>query len=94
MAEPQVIEGTWEEVARQAEKLAGSGRRVKLIISPDELETPIPPENVAAIALLDEWLEEDRTVSPEEREEANREWEEFQANLEARPIKLRIPQVD
>lgn len=98
MTEPQVIEGTWEEVARQAEKLAGSGRKVKLIIPSDSPEDPalseIPPENAAAIALLDEWLAEDRAVSPEEREEANREWEEFRASLEAHPVSFRIPEVE
>lgn len=92
MAEQHVIEGTWEEVAARAASLAGSGRRVKLIVPPDESEGAIPPENMAALALLDEWLEEDQAVSPKERETADREWEEFRADLEAHPVSFRIPQ--
>jgi hypothetical protein len=94
MTEPQVIEGTWEEVELHASKLLEAGRRVKLIISSDDSETPPPQENAAAIALLDEWLEEDRAVSPEEREAATREWEELEASLEAHPVSLRISETD
>jgi hypothetical protein len=36
MAEQQVIEGTWEEIARHGEELAASGKRLKLIIPSDE----------------------------------------------------------
>jgi hypothetical protein len=36
LAEQQVIEGTWEEIARHAEELAASGKRLKLIIPSDE----------------------------------------------------------
>jgi hypothetical protein len=39
MAEQQVIEGTWEEIARHAKELAGSGKQLKLIIPSDETHT-------------------------------------------------------
>ena len=32
MVEQQVIEGTWEEIARHADDLAASGKRLKLIV--------------------------------------------------------------
>ena len=35
MAEQQVIEGTWEEIACHAEELAASGKRLKLIVPSD-----------------------------------------------------------
>jgi hypothetical protein len=38
MTERRVIEGTWEEVAAQAAGLAGSGRRVRLVIPPMRLK--------------------------------------------------------
>jgi hypothetical protein len=37
MIEQQVIEGTWEEIAQHAGDLAGSGKRLKLIIPADEM---------------------------------------------------------
>ena len=94
MANAQVIEGTWEEVVQQAANLAGSGRRVKLIVPSDALKAAPPPDNAAALALLDEWIALDRAVSPEEREEANREGEEFLANLEANPVSFHVPKGD
>jgi hypothetical protein len=39
MAEQQVIEGTWEEIARHAGDLAASGKRLKLIIPSDDRES-------------------------------------------------------
>jgi hypothetical protein len=44
MTEQQVIEGTWEEIARHAEELAASGKRLKLIIPSDEALSGMPPE--------------------------------------------------
>jgi hypothetical protein len=44
MAEQQVIEGTWEEIAQHAEELAGSGKRLKLIIPADEMPSGGRPE--------------------------------------------------
>jgi hypothetical protein len=93
MAE-QVIEGTWEEIVSQAEKLAGSKKRVKLIIPSESSASSAAMQNEAALALLEEWLEEDRAVSLEAREEANREWEEFRAGLEAHPVSVRITDID
>jgi hypothetical protein len=37
MTEQQVIEGTWEEIAQHSGELAGSGKRLKLIIPADEM---------------------------------------------------------
>jgi hypothetical protein len=84
MAEPYVLEGTWEELVPQAAKLAGSGRRMKLILPSDESGISLP-DNATALSLLDEWLMEDQMVAPGEREDVNWEWEEFRANLEAHP---------
>lgn len=43
MTEPQVIEGTWEEIARHAGELAASGKRLKLIVPADDTEgEPLP----------------------------------------------------
>ena len=39
MAEQQVIEGTWEEIARHAGELAASGKRLKLIVPSDETQS-------------------------------------------------------
>jgi hypothetical protein len=36
MTQPHVIEGTWEEIARHAEELSASGKRLKLIVPADE----------------------------------------------------------
>ena len=83
MVEQQVIEGTWEEVVSQAERLGMNGRRVKLIVPTDSSEVDQRRRNEAAIAFIDERLRESRAVPPEEREEGEREWEEFRANLEA-----------
>ena len=44
MAEQQVIEGTWEEIARHAEELAASGKRLKLIVPSDETPGGTRPE--------------------------------------------------
>jgi len=44
MAEQQVIEGTWEEIASRAGELAASGKRLKLIIPADEPERGTPNE--------------------------------------------------
>jgi hypothetical protein len=43
MAGQQVIEGTWEEIARYAGKYADSGKRMKLIIPPDEVQSDAQP---------------------------------------------------
>jgi hypothetical protein len=42
MAERQVIEGTWEEIASHAGELAASGKRLKLVIPADEPEDGVP----------------------------------------------------
>jgi len=39
MAEQQVIEGTWEEIACHARELAASGKRLKLIVPSDETQS-------------------------------------------------------
>jgi hypothetical protein len=44
MATQQVIEGTWEEIALHAGELAGSGKRLKLIIPADEMPGGGPTE--------------------------------------------------
>src|SRR5262249_7164500 len=44
MAEQQVIEGTWEEIASHAGELAASGKRLKLIIPADEPRGGSSPE--------------------------------------------------
>lgn len=44
MTEQQVIEGTWEEIARHAGEFTGSGKRLKLIIPPDETPNGTRPE--------------------------------------------------
>jgi hypothetical protein len=37
-SQPGIIEGTWEEIARQADKL--SGHRLRVVILPDEPQPP------------------------------------------------------
>jgi hypothetical protein len=44
MAEPHVIEGTWEEIASHAGELTASGKRLKLIIPADEPRGETGPE--------------------------------------------------
>jgi hypothetical protein len=39
MTKPHVIEGTWEEIARHAGELAASGKRLKLIVPADTMES-------------------------------------------------------
>ncbi len=98
MAEQQVFEGTWEEIAVQGARLAGSGKRVRLIVPSDGEEANhtagMDAQTAAAIRLLEAWAEEDREMSPEEREEAEREWAELEAHLEADPVAMRIPKGD
>jgi hypothetical protein len=43
MPEHQVIEGTWEEIARYAGKYVASGKRMKLIVPLDEAQTDAHP---------------------------------------------------
>jgi hypothetical protein len=52
MAQPQILEGTWEEIlARNAAQLAG--RKVKVYIEDeDEQDTPAFPPNEKALAAL------------------------------------------
>ena len=85
-----VIEGIWDEIAVRATGLAASGKRVKLII-PDEIsETLLESDNAAAIAVLRSWIEEDKAMTLEEREEAQREWAEIEGGLlRARDCRLR-----
>jgi len=55
MAQPQVLEGQWEEIlARNSAQLAG--RRVKVYIEPDAVEAAPPafPPNEQALAMLRE----------------------------------------
>lgn len=66
MAEPQVLEGTWEEILPRAEELARqySGQRLKLVIEPEErlpsagTQRRISPEEM--IRTLDELAERNR----------------------------------
>jgi hypothetical protein len=44
MTQPHVIEGTWEEIARHAEELSASGKRLKLIVPADETPRETRPE--------------------------------------------------
>jgi hypothetical protein len=41
MARIEILEGTWEELAAHAE--AFKGRRLRLIVLPEETETMVPP---------------------------------------------------
>jgi hypothetical protein len=61
MANSQIFEGTWEEVARQADRLAG--KRVRLIVVDNGHEEPAEAE-----------LPFYATATPEERARAWDEW--------------------
>ena len=75
------FEGTWEEILRNAEELAG--RRVRLIMIPEEeLSSPIE-EDDPTLRLFAQWDAEDETDDPEEIAVRNREWEELKASLNA-----------
>lgn len=94
MAGQQVIEGTWEEIVSRACELAGSGKRVKLIIPSEEQPIHSTPKNAAAISLLRAWIEEDQRMTPEEREQAAQEWAKLEASIEANPVIMRVPDVE
>ena len=47
---PEIIEGTWEEISKQAPKF--NGHRLRVIMLPDA-EQPLPSERLQA---LNEWL--------------------------------------
>ncbi|MES2465333.1 MAG: hypothetical protein V4671_32605 [Armatimonadota bacterium] len=49
--------------------------------APQEPVPEIPEKNKAAIALLTSWMQEDDDMTDEERKEADRDLEEFKANI-------------
>lgn len=80
MAEQQVLEGTWEEIALHAEDL--KGRHVKIIVS----DRPAPAgieEQDPTIALLESWLREDATDDPEEIRRAEQDLAQFKRDMNA-----------
>ena len=51
MTQPQVLEGTWEEIlTRNAAQLAG--RKIRVYIEPEEADSPAFPPNEKALAAL------------------------------------------
>lgn len=74
---PEIIEGTWEEISLQADKL--NGHRLRVTILPDE-EQPVDAKNAAAIAYLQERLKNAPT-DPELIRQAEAELEELHQNL-------------
>ena len=58
-------------------------RLVEERLPPAKTTSGIDPENAAAIALLDSWLEEDATDDPEQLRKAEKEFEELKRNLNA-----------
>jgi hypothetical protein len=68
---PQILEGTWEEIASHAPELRG--RRVRLTVLPDEEADP-------TLALFARWEEEDERATPEERENDDRVYSEIEKN--------------
>jgi hypothetical protein len=81
---PDTIEGTWEEISRQADKL--SGHRLRVTILPgaaaqaQEEPAALDAENVAAIAYLQERLQNVPT-DPDRVRQAEAELEELHQNL-------------
>jgi hypothetical protein len=90
----RVLEGTWEEIAEHAAELSGRRVRVTVLSDLSDDRISLDPKNEAAIALLRSWSEEDAQATPEQRERAEREWAELEANLETNPIVFRVPKVD
>jgi hypothetical protein len=76
---PETIEGTWEEISRQADKL--SGHRLRVTILPGAAREPaLDAENAAAIAYLQERLQNAPT-DPDRIRQAEAELEELHQNL-------------
>ena len=79
---PETIEGTWEEISRQADKL--SGHRLRVTILPGAAQAQetaaLDAENVAAIAYLQEPLQNVPT-DPDRVRQAEAELEELHQNL-------------
>jgi hypothetical protein len=80
---PETIEGTWEEISRQADKL--SGHRLRVTILPGAAAQAQEPaaldaENAAAIAYLQERLQNAPT-DPDRIRQAEAELEELHQNL-------------
>ncbi len=95
MAQQQVIEGTWREVSREAEKL-DPDQRVRLLVIP-ETEGGAAPEEDPTIALLEAWISE-APSDPKAIREAEADLSEFKRNMNG-PRKeagahLRLPEAE
>ena len=79
---PQIIQGTWEDIAAHAEEF--QGRQLTLIVSEQEPDKALPPvideKSAALILYLQERLKNALT-DPEEIKQAEREQEELLHNL-------------
>ena len=79
---PQIIQGTWEDIAAHAEEF--QGRQLTLIVSerePDNAPSPaLDPKAASLILYLQERLKNALT-DPEEIKQAEREQEELLHNL-------------
>jgi hypothetical protein len=82
---PETLEGTWEEIARHADRL--NGRRLRVTILPDTAQGHEPArdaldaENAAAIAYLQARLQ-NAPIDPETIRQAEAELEELHRNLD------------
>jgi hypothetical protein len=80
MAQQQIIEGTWREVSREAEKL-DPDQRVRLLVIP-ETEGAAAPEEDPTIALPEAWISE-APSDPKAIREAEADLLEFKRNMNA-----------
>jgi hypothetical protein len=81
------IELTDDEAARIKARAQAEGKAVEEVIRRMIADMPALPERQReAVALLDSWIAEDAAMSEDERHEADREWEDFQANMNANRV--------
>jgi hypothetical protein len=72
--------GTWEELMRHRSEIAPDAVLEVKVYEP-EAAPPVSTKNAAAIALLQSWLNEEKTDDPEEIRQADADVNEFMENL-------------
>ena len=80
MAKNQVVEGTWEEIALHEGEFAASGKRLKVIILPEEPQSEVSSKEDPTLALFAQWDREDALMTPEEKAENDRIYAEIEKN--------------
>ena len=78
VAAPEVLEGTWDEIAQQADRLAG--RRLRVVVLPDKEPQVSEPPN-PTLLLLDQLDTEDETATEEAIVLGKEQWESFRNGI-------------